>query len=174
MFTEVKLNFNSKLQDKNKYLLHLYRGRPRAPLWQKLHSATTWVHSQGKATERRNKITFVNQADVRLWWHKATSSFMALYVHGNYGLLGTGEEQGKSGIGNESPGPPPCSHSSRTLHMKPVASLCCTLSCFGLAVRCWAGKQMDVGLCMLQLSFLFKSCGLRTLSSDCPSQWLEL
>ena len=37
---------------------------------------------------------------------------------------------------------------------------------FGLAVRHEAGKQRDLGLNPLQLSFLFKSCGLWTLSCD--------
>ena len=41
-----------------------------------------------------------------------------------------------------------------------------TLSRFGLAVRRWAGKQSDLGSNLLQLSFLFKSCGLWTLSCD--------
>ena len=38
------------------------------------------------------------------------------------------------------------------------------VSRFGLAVRRLAGKQRDVGSNPLRLSFLFKSCGLWTLS----------
>ena len=41
-----------------------------------------------------------------------------------------------------------------------------TLTQFGLAVRRLAGKQKDLGSNPLRLSFLFKSCGLWTLSSD--------
>ena len=37
---------------------------------------------------------------------------------------------------------------------------------FGLAVRCWAGKQRDLSSNPLWLSFLWKSCGLWTLSCD--------
>ena len=37
---------------------------------------------------------------------------------------------------------------------------------FGLAVRRLAGKQKDLGSNPLRLSFLFKSCGLWTLSCD--------
>ena len=37
---------------------------------------------------------------------------------------------------------------------------------FGLAVRRYAGKQRDLGSNPLRLSFLFKSCGLWTLSFD--------
>ena len=40
------------------------------------------------------------------------------------------------------------------------------VSRFGLALRREAGKQRDLGLNPLQLSFHFKSCGLRTLSCD--------
>ena len=40
------------------------------------------------------------------------------------------------------------------------------VSRFGLAVRCWAGKQRDLGSNPLRLSFHFKSCGLWTLSCD--------
>ena len=40
------------------------------------------------------------------------------------------------------------------------------VSRFGLAVRRWAGKQKDLGSNLLRLSFLFKSCGLWTLSCD--------
>ena len=39
-----------------------------------------------------------------------------------------------------------------------------TVSRFGLAVRRQAGKQRDLGSNPLRLSFLFKSCGLWTLS----------
>ena len=37
---------------------------------------------------------------------------------------------------------------------------------FGLTVRRWAGKQKDLGSNLLRLSFLFKGCGLWTLSCD--------
>ena len=40
------------------------------------------------------------------------------------------------------------------------------VSRFGLAVWRWAGKQRDFGSNLLQLSFLFKSCGLWTMSCD--------
>ena len=40
------------------------------------------------------------------------------------------------------------------------------VSQFGLAVRRSAGKQRDLGSNPLRLSFLFKSCGLWTLSCD--------
>ena len=40
------------------------------------------------------------------------------------------------------------------------------MSRFGLTVRCYAGEQRDLGSNLLQLSFLFKSCGLWTLSCD--------
>ena len=42
----------------------------------------------------------------------------------------------------------------------------CIVSGFGLAVRRQAGKQKDLGLIPPRLSFLFKSCGLWTLSRD--------
>ena len=41
-----------------------------------------------------------------------------------------------------------------------------TVSRFGLAVRRKAGKRKDLGSIPLRLSFLFKSCGLWTLSCD--------
>ena len=40
------------------------------------------------------------------------------------------------------------------------------VSRFGLVVRHYAGKQRDLSLNPLWLSFLFKNCGLWTLSSD--------
>jgi len=40
------------------------------------------------------------------------------------------------------------------------------VSRFGLAVRLWAGKQRVLGSNSLWLSFLFRSLGLWTLSSD--------
>ena len=40
------------------------------------------------------------------------------------------------------------------------------VSRFGLAVRRWAGKQKDLGSNLFRLCFLFKSCGLWTLSCD--------
>ena len=40
------------------------------------------------------------------------------------------------------------------------------VSQFGPAVRCWAGKQRDLGSNPLWLLFLFKICGLWTLSCD--------
>ena len=40
------------------------------------------------------------------------------------------------------------------------------MSQFGLAVRHQAGKQEDLGLIPIQLSSLFKGCGLWTLSCD--------
>ena len=40
------------------------------------------------------------------------------------------------------------------------------VSRFGLAVRRYAGKQRDLGSNPLRLSFLFKNCGLWTLSCD--------
>ena len=40
------------------------------------------------------------------------------------------------------------------------------VSRFGLAVRRQAGKRKDLGSIPLRLSFLFKSCGLWTLSCD--------
>ena len=40
------------------------------------------------------------------------------------------------------------------------------VSRFGLVVRQPAGKQKDYGSILLQLSSLFKSCGLWTLSCD--------
>ena len=45
-----------------------------------------------------------------------------------------------------------------------VGSLSLTVSRFGLAVRRWAGKRRDLGSNPLRLSFLFKRCGLWTLS----------
>ena len=41
-----------------------------------------------------------------------------------------------------------------------------TVSRFGLAVRRLAGKQRDLGSNPLRICFLFKSCGLWTLSCD--------
>ena len=41
-----------------------------------------------------------------------------------------------------------------------------TVSRFGLAVRRYAGKQRDLGSNPLRLSYLFKGCGLWTLSCD--------
>ena len=40
------------------------------------------------------------------------------------------------------------------------------VSRFGLVVRRQAGKQRDLGSNLLRLSFVFKSCGLWTLSCD--------
>ena len=45
----------------------------------------------------------------------------------------------------------------------PVSSL---VSQSGQAVRRYAGKQRDLGLNLLRLSFLLKNCGLWTLSCD--------
>ena len=46
------------------------------------------------------------------------------------------------------------------------------MSQFGLAARCQAGKLKDLGSIPLQLSVLFKSCGLWTLWL-CPSQLMK-
>ena len=43
----------------------------------------------------------------------------------------------------------------------------CIVSQFGLAIRRSAGMQKGLGSVPFLLSFLFKSCGLWTLSSDC-------
>ena len=47
-----------------------------------------------------------------------------------------------------------------------VTDTCSFVSRFGLAVRRYAGEQRDLGSNPLRLSFLFKSCGLRTPSCD--------
>ena len=50
--------------------------------------------------------------------------------------------------------------------INPDILLTLNVSRFGLAVRRQAGKQRDLGSNLLRLSFLFKSCGLWTLSCD--------
>ena len=52
------------------------------------------------------------------------------------------------------------------LHRGDILSAC-SVSQFGLAIRCSAGMQKDLDSVPFLLSFLFKSCGLWTLSSDC-------
>ena len=97
----------------------------------------------------KNNLKMTNSLETRMVLHFVTF-LLCLFLNLSLSLPGHLSDSGSSR----------CSHSSRAQRLVPSGK-------YGLAVRRYkAGKQRDLGSNPLRFSFLFKTCGLRTLSCD--------